>query len=170
MKVLVTAASKHGSTAEIACIIAGVLRTADVEADVFFPGSVRSLEGYDAVILGSGVYAGHWLEPAKDFVRRHRDELLERPVFLFSSGPVGDPPKPLQEPADVSELDATTAAIDHQVFAGRIYRRELSVFERLAPSIGHADGDFRPWDDIADWAKEIARFLHGQSIGVPAAG
>ena len=33
----------------------------------------------------------------------------------------------------------------------------------------HADGDFRPWDDIADWAKEIARFLKGEQIAEPAA-
>jgi menaquinone-dependent protoporphyrinogen oxidase len=165
MKVLVTAASRHGSTAEIANVIAAVLRTADVEADVVAPEAVSSLEGFDAVILGSAVYAGHWLEPAKAFVRRYRIELSERPVFLFSSGPIGDPPKPTQDPVDVAELDNSTGAVDHQVFAGRVTRRQLNVLERLV----HADGDFRPWDDIADWAKEIARFLKGEHAAPPAA-
>lgn len=162
MKILVTAASRHGSTAEIATIIATVLRTADVEADVVAPEAVSSLEGYDAVVLGSAVYAGHWLEPAKAFVERHQVELTELPVFLFSSGPIGDPPKPTQDPADVAALDERTGAVDHQVFAGRMTRSQLNVFERLVTMVVHADGDFRPWDDIADWAKEIARFVKGE--------
>jgi menaquinone-dependent protoporphyrinogen oxidase len=169
MRVLVTAASRHGSTAEIAAVIAAVLRTADIEADVRDPATVSSLAGYDAVILGSAVYAGHWLEPAMAFVRRFRIELPELPVFLFSSGPIGDPPKPTRDSVDLAALDDSTGAIDHQVFAGRVTRSQLNVFERLVTVVVHVDGDFRPWDDIADWAKEIARFLHGESgIACPA--
>jgi len=164
MKVLVTAASKHGSTAEIASVIAGVLRTAEIDAVLVDPEHVRSLAGYDAVIVGSAVYAGHWLEPAKAFVRRYRIELADVPVFLFSSGPVGDPPTPAHDPADLAELDEATGAIDHQVFAGRVSRRQLNVFERLGTIGIHADGDFRPWDDIADSAGEIARFLTSEPV------
>ena len=57
MKVLVTAASRHGSTAEIATIIAGILQASDIEAEVLPPEAVASVVGYDAVILGSAVYA-----------------------------------------------------------------------------------------------------------------
>lgn len=169
MKVLVTAASKHGSTTEIASVIAGVLRTADIQAEVLEPEAVSSLVGYDAVVVGSAVYAGHWLGPAKAFVLRYRFELADLPVFLFSSGPVGDPPKPIQDPTDMAELDEATGAVDHQVFAGRVTRSQLNAFERLVTMVVHADGDFRPWDDIADWAKEIARFLKGEQIAAPAA-
>jgi menaquinone-dependent protoporphyrinogen oxidase len=169
MKVLVTAASKHGSTAEIASVIAGVLRTADIEAEVIAPDAVNSLAGYDAVVVGSAIYAGHWLGPAKAFVLRYQFELADLPVFLFSSGPVGDPPMPTQDPTDMFELDDATSAVDHQVFAGRVTRSQLGVFERLVTKVAHADGDFRPWDDIADWAKEIARFLKGERVPEPAA-
>ena len=55
------------------------------------PGDVASLDGYDAVIIGSAVYMGHWLDPAKDLVSRFGDALAGRLVWLFSSGPVGDP-------------------------------------------------------------------------------
>ncbi len=75
MKVLVTAASRHGTTAEIARVIAGVLRSSNLTVDVMAPAEVASIEAYDAVILGSAVYAGRWLEPAKDFVIRHEQEL-----------------------------------------------------------------------------------------------
>jgi menaquinone-dependent protoporphyrinogen oxidase len=164
MKVLVTAASKHGSTAEIARVIATVLRKADVEAEVIDPESVTTLTGYDAVILGSAIYAGHWLGPAKAFVLRYRFELDDLPVFLFSSGPIGDPPRPAQDPTDMIELDEATGAVDHQVFAGRVTRSQLNAFERLITMVVHADGDFRPWDDITDWATEIARFLKGEQV------
>ena len=70
MKVLVTAASRHGSTAEIASIIAGILQASDIDAETVPPEAVASVADYDAVILGSAVYAGQWLEPARAFVAR----------------------------------------------------------------------------------------------------
>jgi menaquinone-dependent protoporphyrinogen oxidase len=160
MYVLVTAASKHGSAAEIAGVIAAVLRTADIEVDVVSPDAVDRLDAYDAVVVGSAVYAGQWLDPAISFVERHAADLRERPTFLFSSGPLGDPPKPLEEPAVVADLDDAAGAVDHRVFAGRLTQSQLSRPERFVTRLVRAPyGDFRPWDDIADWAKEIARFL-----------
>jgi menaquinone-dependent protoporphyrinogen oxidase len=172
MKVLVTVASRHGSTAEIGGVIAAVLRAAKIDVDVAEPAAITGIEGYEAVIVGSAVYAGQWLEPAKAFVARHRDQLVEVPVFLFSSGPLGDPPRPDQEPADMVIAEESTEAIDHQVFAGRLTQHALSRPERLVAAVVRApSGDFRPWDDIADWANQIARFLladttEGQPIAV----
>jgi menaquinone-dependent protoporphyrinogen oxidase len=90
MKVLITAASKHGATAEIAAVIGRVLETQGLEVDVLAPDAVQNVDGYGAVIVGSGVYAGQWLGEAKDFVDRHEAALRERPLFVFSSGPVGE--------------------------------------------------------------------------------
>ncbi len=165
MKVLVTVASRHGTTAEIAQVIAGVLRTSNLTVDVMAPEEVASVDAYDAVILGSAVYAGHWLEPAKAFVVRHHEELTDRPVFLFSSGPLGDPPRPAHEPEDARAVEASTGAMDQRVFAGRLTQSQLSLPERLIVKAVRAPyGDFRPWDDIADWAIEIARYLRGESV------
>jgi menaquinone-dependent protoporphyrinogen oxidase len=171
MRVLVSAASRHGTTAEIADAIADVLRKADIEVDVLAPESVETVDPYDAVVLGSGVYAGHWLAPAKAFVERHEEGLRYRAVFLFSSGPLGDPPKPVEEPVDVAAIDVTTAAMDHRVFAGRLTESELSRPERIVIKVVRAPfGDFREWDDITQWASEIARFVkdeEGALTGVP---
>ena len=164
MKVLVTAASRHGSTAEIATIIAGVLRDSDIVAEVLPPEAVASVLDYDAVILGSAVYAGQWLEPARAFVARHADDLATRPVFLFSSGPLGDPPRSPVVPADAIAVEMTTGAMDLQVFPGRLLVRHQSLPERLVVARTHAPiGDFRPWDDIVDWTTEIARYLSEDS-------
>ena len=161
MKILVTAASRHGTTTQIADAIATTLRGADLEVDVVPPESVEAIDGYAAVVLGSAVYAGHWMADAKAFVHRHRDALRERPVFLFSSGPLGDPPIPAEDPIDIAEMESETGAVDHRVFAGRLYVDELSLPERFIVKLVSApNGDFRPWDDITEWAREIARFVH----------
>src|SRR5262245_10417803 len=129
MRVLVTAASKHGSTAEIAERIANQLRPA-FEVDHRAPADVTEVDGYDAVVLGSAVYAGHWLPAARDLVTSLASSLAQRPVFLFSSGPVGEPPKPVEDPVDVAAIVAATRARGHRVFAGRIDRKRLGFAER----------------------------------------
>ena len=91
MKVLVTAASAHGSTAAIARAIGNELTAQGFAVTALPPEQVRSIEEYDAIILGSAVYTGHWLKPANDFAAMFSEELAAKPVWLFSSGPVGDP-------------------------------------------------------------------------------
>ena len=170
MKVLVTAASRHGSTAEIATIIAGILQASDIDAEIHPPEAVASVLAYDAVILGSAVYAGQWLEPARSFVARHAGDLATRPVFLFSSGPLGYPSRRPVAPADAIAVEMTTGAMDLQVFPGRLVGRDLSLPERLTATKMHAPyGDFRPWDDILDWTREIVRYLHEEPIAAGGA-
>jgi menaquinone-dependent protoporphyrinogen oxidase len=160
MKVLVTAASKHRATAEIAAVIGAVLEAEKVDVDVRPPDDVGGLLGYDAVVLGSGVYAGHWLKPAKEFVNHHLSSLRERPVFLFSSGPVGAPPKEADNPPEMRAAATTINAADQRVFGGRITGSQLGPFEKFIVGVVKAPlADDRPWDDIADWAKSIARYL-----------
>ena len=160
MRVLVTAATKHGATGEIARAIADTLRDQGLEPTVLDPDQVGALDGYDAVVLGSAVYAGRWLKPARKLVARCGAALAERPVWLFSSGPVGDPPKPEEDPVDVAELLTTTGAREHRVFAGRLVRKQLTFPERAIVSALRApEGDFRDWPAISGWAAGIATTL-----------
>ena len=120
---------------------------------------------YDAVILGSAVYAGQWLEPARAFVARHAEDLATRPVFLFSSGPLGYPSRRPVAPSDAIAAETSTGAMDLQIFPGRLVGRHLNLRERISATKTHAPyGDFRPWDDIIDWTREIARYLHEESV------
>ena len=160
MRVLVSVASRHGSTAEIADRIGEVLKAAGIDADVRPPDQVASVAHYDGVILGSGVYAGRWLGPAKQLAERESADLKSRRVWLFSSGPVGDPAKPAADPVDVDVVRKWTDAIDHRVFAGKLDRQELGFGERaIVLAVHAAEGDFRPWGDVTDWAEGIARTL-----------
>jgi len=160
MRVLVTAASRHGSTAEIAAKLGEVLTAAGIHVDVHPPVEVTSVDPYDSVILGSGVYAGRWLASAREFVEREAKGLAVRPVWLFSSGPVGDPAKPAADPVDVDAIRTRTSALDHRVFTGKLDRQKLGFGERaIVLAVHAAEGDFRSWDDVAGWASGIAETL-----------
>jgi len=109
---------------------------------------VRSLEGYDAVVLGSAVYVGRWMKTARTFAERHAVELSGLPVWLFSSGPLGPPehPLPAQEPADIPSMMKLTGARGHRLFAGGL-------------DLDRPEGDSRPWDAIGAFADELAQRL-----------
>ncbi len=161
-EVLVCAASMHGATTEIAQAIGQALAARGLSVTVLPPEQVRSVDGYDAAIIGSAVYAGHWLDPAKDLVNRCRDALADRPVWLFSSGPVGNPSGRLaqamgKDPVDLPAIRAATRARDHRIFAGKLDRAVLSRLQRAALQVFRGlDGDFRDWSGIRQWADDIA--------------
>lgn len=160
MKVLVTVGSRHGASDEIGAAVRAALNDAGVEADQVAPEQVTSLDGYDAVVIGSGVYAGRWVESARRFVDGHLDELRARPVWLFSSGPLGEPPKPDEEPAEGAEMAARVGAREHRVFAGSLDRDKLNFGERVIVGLVKAPyGDFRSWPTIGAWGGTIARVL-----------
>lgn len=171
MRVLVTAASKHGATREIAEAICERLVANGVHGWMADPDDVATLDSADAVVLGSAVYAGHWMAPAKALVERLEYSLRERPVWLFSSGPIGDPPVPREEAVDVAEVVRATGARSHAVFPGRIDRSRLGFGERaMVRALRVPEGDFRDWEAIAAWADEIADALRPAPPGADAAG
>ncbi len=165
MRVTVAVASRHGSTLEIGEAIAEVLRATKHEAVVADPDEVEDLESVDAVVLGSAVYVGRWAASARAFADRFINQLATRPVWLFSSGPVGDPPAPIEEPEEVSRLVQQTGAVGHRTFAGRLDLGGLALAERAVVALVQADhGDFRVWADVQDWASGIAADLHAEEI------
>ena len=166
MRVLLAVASKHGSTARIAQAIAVQLRMEDLDVDERNVEEVTSVEGYDAVILGSAVYMGKLLDTARAFVEANREQLANIPVWLFSSGPIGAPdPKPLGQATDVEELVAKVHARGHRVFAGKLDKHELNLIERVATKVvGAPEGDFRDWGAIESWARGIARQLNTTKV------
>jgi menaquinone-dependent protoporphyrinogen oxidase len=160
MKALISTASKHGSTAEIGGAIGEVLIEHGIDNDVLRPEAVTSLDGYDLAVLGSAVYAGHWMKSMRELAERFAAELAARPVWLFSSGPIGDPPKPDEDPVDVAEILEATGARGHAVFAGKIDRSRLGFGERaIVGALKVPEGDFRDWEEIRRWATAIAHEL-----------
>jgi menaquinone-dependent protoporphyrinogen oxidase len=171
MKVLVSAASRHGATSEIAVAIADALTAEGIEVVVRRPEEVTSVAEYDGIVLGSGVYAGRWLGPVKQLIERETAVLATKPVWLFSSGPLGEPPKPEQDPEDVALLLKRTGAVGHRTFAGRIDKRQLGIAEKAIFAVVRApEGDFRPWPAISEWASDIAGALRAHGDGWQPSG
>jgi menaquinone-dependent protoporphyrinogen oxidase len=161
MRVLVSAASRHGGTSGVAEAVAEVLCDAGFDVDVIPPDEVASVSDYDAIVLGSAIYYGQWLPAALDLIERQQESIVARPVWLFSVGPLGAPePQPTQEPAIVAELVERTKARGERVFAGILDRDVLGVSEKIIASVVKApEGDFRDWPAIRHWADEIASEL-----------
>jgi len=162
MRVLVSAASRHGATHEIAAAIADGLGRRGVTADFRPAEGLAGLDGYDAFVLGSAVYVGRWLDPARSLVEDNASALADAPVWLFSSGPLGPPDalKPEGDPVDVAGLVETTGAAGHRVFAGRLDRDLLGFGEKaVVVAVRAPEGDFRDWDAIDAFAGEIAAEL-----------
>jgi menaquinone-dependent protoporphyrinogen oxidase len=157
MKLLIAVSSKHGSTREIAGSICEMIREAGVEVDVVDAQDIESVAQYDAVIVGSAVHWGRWMGPARDLVNGSVDVLRTRPVWLFSSGPLG---RDIVDPADAAEgnkLLELVGAREHRVFPGKADRQTLGFVERRIVSMVKSPwGDHRDWAVIRAWASSIA--------------
>lgn len=157
LEILVSAASKHGATEEIAGRIGQVLEERQNRVTVSPPDDILDVSDFDAVVLGSAVYAGHWLAAALELVQVVAQSDPPKPTWLFSSGPIGDPPKPDEDPVDVAEVVEATSARDHRVFSGKIDKTKLSFGEKaILLAVRGQEGDFRDWDQIEAWAAQIA--------------
>ena len=160
MRVLVSAASKHGATKEIGEYLGDTLRSRGLDVSVVEPDEAKPNAGYHAVVFGSGVYAGRWLKDAKSLAERISATKPRPHVWLFSSGPLGDPPKPDEEPGDVADIAELVSPIEHRIFAGKIDKSDLGFGERaIMAAVRAPEGDFRDWDEIAAWANGIADVL-----------
>jgi menaquinone-dependent protoporphyrinogen oxidase len=166
-KVLVAYASKRGSTAEIAEAIASALEASGFEVDCVEAGTAVGLGGYDAVVLGSAVYMRRWRGEARHFLRKHRRELEQLPLWVFSSGPTGDPARDnpaWTEPGHTIKLVEQLGAREHVVFGGSMPaephgRVEQSMVDGTPPEFR----DRRDWDEIRAWTARIAAELHADA-------
>lgn len=161
MNILVCYATKHQSTRGIAETIGEELTLEGHQVDVLSIAGPISLGHYDAIIFGSAVYMGKWLPEAVTFTRDAAGILAAKPLWLFSSGPVGEtsPSSPF-ELAEVQAFAREVGARDHRVFAGRIDPNDLTFGQKTIVKVVHApSGDFRDWEAIRAWAREIEREL-----------
>ncbi len=157
MSILVAYASKYGATEGIARHIADSLRKEGHPATVSSIEHADHLAAYDAIVLGSAVYYGSWLKEAMQYVHHNRSTLTLRPIWLFSSGPLGEHVNDSEsQPKELTELSALLQPRDHRVFFGALDHAKLSFAERMVVKAVRApEGDFRDWDAIEAWAKGI---------------
>jgi menaquinone-dependent protoporphyrinogen oxidase len=163
--VLVAYATKMGSTKDIAEAIGEELKRRGLHAEVH---NVREVvvapEFYDAVVLGSAVYATRWRPEATRFVNRHATTLATRPVWLFESGWIGKRPNPLVATPGGRRRAARISAAPPTVFGGRIDPAlATGFFDRMVAKT--MSGDSRDFDEIRAWAGQIAETLAAKPEG-----
>ncbi|WP_353815774.1 flavodoxin domain-containing protein [Agromyces sp. SYSU T00266] len=164
--VLVAYATKHQSTAEIADAIVRELRARGHDAEATEAGHA-TVDGFDAVVLGSATYAGRWRREARHFLSHHRDRLASIPFWVFSSGPIGEPKADAPpeddtwlEPRKVIEEAEALGVRDHVVFGGRVPEDPGNFVERaMLRNTPEEFRDRRDWDEIRAWADRIADAL-----------
>jgi menaquinone-dependent protoporphyrinogen oxidase len=169
MKVLVAYASKTGSTKGIAEFIGEKLRERGMQVSVLEAKRVGNPEEYEAFVIGSALYMFHWMKEARQFVSRHQKILSSRPVWLFSSGPVGTEKKDakgrnlieVSGPKEIDELEKATNARNHRVFFGSLDPAKQGFIYRIVRKSETArkampEGDFRDWKEIESWSNTIA--------------
>jgi menaquinone-dependent protoporphyrinogen oxidase len=185
-RTLVVYASRHGGTAGIADRIGETLRRRGLETSIAEAGEMPNPDGFDACLIGSGVYMGSWLKEAIGYLERHAASLAARPVWLFSSGPLrgssseakdgdADPLTRALGPSEgpgsggrkrIDELSALIHPRAHRVFYGAFDPDDppRALSERLVRLMPASKGllpagDFREWSEIEGWADEIAAQL-----------
>jgi menaquinone-dependent protoporphyrinogen oxidase len=166
MRLLVAYATTHGSTAEVAEFIGQVFREFDIETVVALAKDVQSVSGFDAFVIGSPVYGGMWLSEISQFIHRFGSELAKKPVYYWMTC------------IRVLEADGRQHAMDEYVhkptlekigvrdigvFAGKLNLDDIDWQERWTLAArydgkalpGTRNSDFRDWNAIREWARQV---------------
>jgi len=172
MTVLVAYATKYGGTRAIAEHIAQTMHGCGVDARARSVASAADLSTYAGFIVGSALYMGSWMKEAVAFTQKNRPVLASRPVWLFSSGPLGTattdaaghPVRESAGPKQLPDLLEKLHARGHRVFFGISDHTHFDLRDRLIYAMPAGkkllvDGDFRDWSEIEAWAKDIAHAL-----------
>ncbi len=164
-RVLVAYASKAGSTAEAAAFIAKKLADSGLAVDLRRARNVRSVDGYQAVVVGSAIRAGQWLGEASEFVKTHKAALAARKTAFFTLCLTLKDDTPSNREKVAAYLKPVRATVEPdwiEFFAGKMDYRKLSLGPRLiAKAIKAPEGDYRDWNAIGAWADALAK-------GIPA--
>jgi menaquinone-dependent protoporphyrinogen oxidase len=168
-KVLVTYASRTGTTAEVAEAIGKTLAADGAQVDVVPMKDIKDLAPYRAVVAGSAIRKSKWLPEAEQFLKTHRATLAQKPFAEFTVcitlamsndeqyrsvvakwvEPVRSLVKPLSEGYFAGMLDFSKLPMNLDTLQLR-----ATVAMHIFPS-----GDRRDWNAIRTWAESLRPLL-----------
>ena len=163
-KILVTYATRYGSTQEVAERVAAVLRECGLTVEMTTVKDVRSLGAYDAVVLGAPIYIGHLRKEARQFLANHADMLAQRKVAIFALGPFHSPIDEKEWQYSREQLDKELAQfpwltpVALELFGGKMDPAKLRFPYNLpaSPLKQMPATDIRDWTAIRAWASDLA--------------
>jgi menaquinone-dependent protoporphyrinogen oxidase len=165
-RILVAYASRRGSTREVAESIAVTLGALEADVETRPAHDVHSLEGYDGVVLGGGLYAGRLHKDARRFLHRHREALAEVPLAVFAMGPDElTEEKVAQSRAQLDRALAHEPAIAPATVA--IFGGVVDPTTFRFPLNRMPASDARDWHAIDAWAEELPRAFAAARVPSP---
>ena len=168
-RILITYASRSGSTAEIAAAVANTLQQENIPVDILPLEDVKELSAYQAVIVGSPIRNSQWLPEALKFVQDHQRELSRKRVAMFTLSITLAMSNREPYRRAVSEWTAPVRSqvrpVSEGLFAGRLDFTKLplnldTLKLRLVVALGiFPKDDRRDWNTIRAWAKGLSSLL-----------
>lgn len=169
-QVLVAYGTRYGSTREVAETVAATLEEQGIKTDVRQASDVRSLDGYDAAVLGTPLYMGALHKDVRALLERSKEALEHTPFALFALGPIkaddGVDGSREQLVKALAKLPGPTPA-STVVFVGAYDPARLGFKDKMvaalpaSPLHGEPAHDDRDWDAVKAWASELAGQLTG---------
>ena len=157
LDITVVVASRHGSTREVADVVAETLRGGGHRCAVVDAERAGSPIPGDAVVVGSPIYMGRWMKDARLAADELAREDGRRRIYAFSCGPLGDPPEPEAPALDAVLGDLANSVRLYEQFTGKLDTSQLNRRERLmARAVKAPEGDFRDFEAVRDFAKRVA--------------
>jgi len=158
-RILVTFATRAGSTAEIAAAVGETLSGRDFFVDVKSLKDNPPLDNCTAVIIGSAVRMGCWLPEAVNFVKSNQEALIKLPVALFSvhmANTADDEASRSGRLAYLKAIRPLLDPVDEAFFAGKMDFSRLSFLDRvICRLLKSQEEDSRQWDKIRSWAQTV---------------
>ena len=168
-KILVTYASRLGSTAGVAGAIGKTLIDCGEQVDIIPMADVKDIDSYQAVVVGSAIRGGAWLPEALQFVRANRKELAKKQFATFLVCMTLAMPGGEKYREHVSTwlepVRALARPVSEGLFAGSLDIRQVESFAdrlkfRLSVLFGvWAEGDHRDWEAIRTWTRNIHPYM-----------
>ena len=157
--ILVTYATRAGSTAKVAAAIGETIAARGFEVDVEPIKEKPSLDGYQAVLVGSAIRMGNWLPEAAEFVKDNQGALNQMPVALFTVHMLNrgdDEESRANRLAYLKEIRPLLKPVGVVFFAGKFDMSRLSFLDRMiSKAVKAVDEDCRDWDRIRGWAQTV---------------
>jgi menaquinone-dependent protoporphyrinogen oxidase len=168
-KILVTYASRAGSTAEIADAIGKTLAESGASVDILPMNEVNDLSSYQAVVAGSAIRGSKWLPEAVQFMQTHRTDLSKKRVVEFTvciTLAMSNGTRYRQAVSDwVAPIRALVPPVSEGLFAGVLDFSKLPInwdtlMLRLTVALGiFPRGDRRDWNAVRAWAESLRPLL-----------
>jgi len=168
-KILVTYASRTGSTAEVAEAIGRALSEGGAQVEVLPMQDVKDLTPYQAIVAGSAIRKSKWLPEAVQFVRAHQSTLMHKSFAMFTVCITLAMKNGEQYRSTVAEwvapIRSLVRPLSEGLFAGRLDFSKLplnwdTLMFRTSVAFGiFLRGDARDWNAICAWAQSLKPIL-----------